>query len=58
VALNFMQRMSGIASLTRQMVDAVQVGCWVWVFGWATWGWMQPAAQQGAAVLLPGLLAC
>lgn len=26
VALNFMQRMSGIASLTRRMVDAVQVG--------------------------------
>lgn len=26
VALNFLQRMSGIASLTRQMVDAVQVG--------------------------------
>jgi nicotinate-nucleotide pyrophosphorylase len=25
VALNFMQRMSGIASLTRQMVLAVQV---------------------------------
>lgn len=25
VALNFLQRMSGIASLTRRMVDAVQV---------------------------------
>lgn len=26
VALNFLQRMSGIATLTRRMVDAVQVG--------------------------------
>lgn len=25
VALNFLQRMSGIATLTRRMVDAVQV---------------------------------
>ena len=25
VALNFLQRMSGVASLTRRMVDAVQV---------------------------------
>ena len=28
VALNFMQRMSGIATLTRQLVDAVEVRIW------------------------------
>jgi hypothetical protein len=31
VALNFLQRMSGIASLTRQMVDAVQVEAALWL---------------------------
>ena len=37
VALNFMQRMSGIATLTRHMGEAVQVGApanvllWLWL---------------------------
>ena len=29
VALNFLQRMSGVATLTRRMVDAVQVNLFV-----------------------------
>ena len=59
VALNFMQRMSGIASLARQMVVAVQVGGLLGMGGRATWGLecgCSTAGRNHLAVRLPGML--
>ena len=55
VALNFMQRMSGVATLTRRMVDEAQVRRgWVLCVDGAAAAWLLGRAEPGLAQLRRG----